>query len=48
MSKSFSFRARERDAGNRLDAVLAGHGAYASRSAAAKACESGQVFVNGK
>ena len=48
MSKSFSFRARERDAGNRLDAVLAGHGSYTSRSAAAKACESGQVLVNGK
>lgn len=48
MSRSFSFRASSDDAGLRLDAVLAAHEAYASRSAAAKACESGKVLVGGK
>ncbi len=48
MSKSFSFRAGAGDAGKRLDVALAEHGAYASRSAAARACEQGLVLVNGK
>ena len=47
MSKSFSFRADISDAGQRLDSALANRDAYASRSAAAKACEGGSVLVNG-
>ena len=47
MSKSFSFRADASDAGQRLDSALANRDAYASRSAAAKACENGSVLVNG-
>ena len=42
-----SYTAKPEDAGQRIDAVLAGHGLYPSRSAAARAVESGAVFVNG-
>lgn len=48
MVKSMSFRTDSRDAGCRIDAVLAARGAYESRSAAAKACERGMVLANGK
>lgn len=48
VSKSYSFRAGSSDEGQRLDAVLAAHEAYASRSAAAKACEASKVLVGGK
>ena len=47
MGKSLSFRAESADAGKRLDIVLADRGAYASRSAAAKALACGAVLVNG-
>ncbi len=42
-----SYTAKPEDAGQRIDAVLAGHGLYPSRSAAARAVEAGAVFVNG-
>ena len=48
MTRSLSFRATIEDHGSRLDSVLAQRGCYASRSAAAKMCDSGAVLVNGK
>ena len=42
-----SYIVKPEDAGQRIDAVLAGHGLYPSRSAAARAVEAGAVFVNG-
>lgn len=47
MSVLKSYRVQPADAGCRIDAVLARAGAYPSRSAAARAVESGNVFVNG-
>ena len=42
-----SYTACAEDAGSRIDAVLAAHGLYPSRSAAARAVEDGAVYVNG-
>ena len=39
-----SYIVKPEDAGQRIDAVLAGHGLYPSRSAAARAVEAGAVF----
>lgn len=47
MSRSLCHIATTEDAGNRLDALCAARGLYASRSAAARAIEEGRVFVNG-
>ena len=47
MTRLLSYTAGPDDAGRRLDAVLAAHGLYPSRSAAARAVEEGAVFVNG-
>lgn len=46
MGRSICIKAKEDDSGSRLDAFLASHGAYASRSAAVKAIEAGIVLVN--
>lgn len=48
MSRSLCHVASALDAGQRLDSVLASHGFYASRSAAARAVEEGRVLVNGQ
>ena len=42
-----SYTACAEDAGSRIDAVLAAHGLYPSRSAAARAVEDGAVYING-
>ena len=42
-----SYTACAEDAGSRIDAVLAAHGLYPSRSAAARAVDDGAVYVNG-
>lgn len=42
-----SYSATALDAGERLDSLLAARACFASRSAAARAIESGNVFVNG-
>lgn len=47
MARLLSYRAVATDEGQRLDALMAKHGLYPSRSAAAKAIEEGKVFVNG-
>lgn len=47
MSRSLCHVAGAADDGQRLDSVLAAHGCYASRSAAARAAEEGLVLVNG-
>lgn len=47
MTRSVCHVANAVDAGKRLDAVLAEHALYASRSAAARAVEEGRVLVNG-
>lgn len=47
MTRLCSYQATAADAGERLDALLAARGLYASRSAAARAIEDGSVFVNG-
>ena len=47
MTRSVCHVANAADAGKRLDAVLAEHALYASRSAAARAVEEGRVLVNG-
>lgn len=47
MTRSVCYVANAADAGKRLDAVLAEHALYASRSAAARAVEEGRVLVNG-
>ena len=47
MSRSLCHVAGASDDGLRLDSVLAEHGCYASRSAAARAAEEGLVLVNG-
>ena len=47
MSRLLSHTVDAADAGMRLDALLAARGLYDSRSAAARACEQGRVFVNG-
>lgn len=47
MSRMLSYRASAADAGWRLDALLAAQDCFASRSAAARAVEAGEVFVNG-
>ncbi|MEA5019669.1 MAG: RluA family pseudouridine synthase [Gordonibacter sp.] len=47
MGRTLCHIASIEDAGERLDAVMAAHGLYASRSAAARAIEEGRVFVNG-
>lgn len=47
MTRSICHVATSDDAGKRLDAMLADCGAYASRSAAARAVEQGRVLVNG-
>lgn len=48
MSTQKLYMATDQDEGERLDTVLASAGAYASRSAAARAIESGKVFVAGE
>ena len=48
MTRSVCHVANAADAGKRLDAVLAEHALYASRSAAARAVEEGRVLVNGE
>ncbi|NHM16216.1 RluA family pseudouridine synthase [Eggerthellaceae bacterium zg-887] len=48
MGRLLSFRPDPPYWGERLDAVLAAHGCYASRSAAARAVEEGRVTVSGK
>lgn len=47
MARMLSYSATVLDAGERLDSLLAAHACFASRSAAARAIESGNVFVNG-
>ena len=47
MARMLSYSATALDAGERLDSLLAAHACFASRSAAARAIESGNVFVNG-
>jgi 23S rRNA pseudouridine1911/1915/1917 synthase len=48
MAASRSLFAGASDAGMRLDALLAAHACYPSRSAAAKQIEAGKVLVNGE
>lgn len=48
MTRSLSLIAKAEDEGSRLDSFLAARDCYASRSAAAKHIEAGQVFINGK
>ena len=47
MARMLSCSATALDAGERLDSLLAARACFASRSAAARAIESGNVFVNG-
>ena len=47
MARMLSYSATALDAGERLDLLLAARSCFASRSAAARAIESGDVFVNG-
>lgn len=47
MTRSLCYVATALDSGQRLDALLAAKGAYASRSAAARAIEEGRVLVGG-
>lgn len=47
MARMLSYSATALDAGERLDSLLAARACSASRSAAARAIESGNVFVNG-
>ena len=47
MARMLSYSATALDAGERLDSLLAARSCFASRSAAARAIESGYVFVNG-
>lgn len=47
MQRSLCHIVNADDAGQRLDALCAARGLYASRSAAARAIEEGRVFVNG-
>ena len=47
MARMLSYSATVLDAGERLDSLLAARACFASRSAAARAIESGNVFVNG-
>ena len=47
MARMLSYSATAFDAGERLDSFLAARACFASRSAAARAIESGNVFVNG-
>ncbi len=47
MARMLSYSATAFDAGERLDSLLAARACFASRSAAARAIESGNVFVNG-
>lgn len=47
MARMLSYSATALDAGERLDSLLAARACFASRSAAARAIESGNVFVNG-
>ena len=47
MARMLSYSATALDAGERLDSLLAVRSCFASRSAAARAIESGNVFVNG-
>lgn len=47
MARMLSYSATALDAGERLDSLLALRSCFASRSAAARAIESGNVFVNG-
>lgn len=47
MVRMLSYSATALDAGERLDSLLAARACFASRSAAARAIESGNVFVNG-
>lgn len=47
MARMLSYSATALDAGERLDSLLAARSCFASRSAAARAIESGIVFVNG-
>lgn len=48
MTRSLCYAVVSADEGVRVDVVLAEHGLYASRSAAARAIEDGAVFVNGE
>ena len=47
MARMLSYSVTALDAGERLDSLLAARACFASRSAAARAIESGNVFVNG-
>ena len=47
MARMLSYSATALDAGERLDSLLAARACFASRSAAVRAIESGNVFVNG-
>ena len=47
MARMLSYSATALDAGERLDSLLAARSCFASRSAAARAIESGNVVVNG-
>ncbi len=47
MARMLSYSATALDAGERLDSLLAARACFASRSVAARAIESGNVFVNG-
>lgn len=47
MSRSLCHVVTAVDSGMRLDALLAAHAFYPSRSAAARACDEGRVLVNG-
>lgn len=47
MARMLSYSATALDAGERLDSLLAARACFGSRSAAARAIESGNVFVNG-